>query len=144
MLSMLQKIRDSTEEKDFYFGERNFYRDFVTCALGLCQLSDHLSRLVGCFLPLRRRHFRPRTRRHDGRILFQRKANHRREVSDARSVTTLPCSLVGRCILNDEFAAFELWLFSRPSATGPATVSVRRATANHPHVAFITSVQLNM
>jgi hypothetical protein len=38
-IDSLQKvIRDITEEKDFYLGERNFYRDFVARALGPSQL----------------------------------------------------------------------------------------------------------
>jgi hypothetical protein len=38
-IDSLQKvIRDITEEKDFYLGERNFYRDFVARALGPNQL----------------------------------------------------------------------------------------------------------
>ena len=38
-IDSLQKvIRDVTEEKDFYLGERNFYRDFVARALGPNQL----------------------------------------------------------------------------------------------------------
>jgi hypothetical protein len=38
-IDSLQKvIRDLTEEKDFYLGERNFYRDFVARALGPSQL----------------------------------------------------------------------------------------------------------
>ena len=38
-IDSLQKvIRDVTEEKDFYLGERNFYRDFVARALGPSQL----------------------------------------------------------------------------------------------------------
>ena len=36
--SLQKMIRDLTEEKDFYLGERNFYRDFIARALGPNQL----------------------------------------------------------------------------------------------------------
>jgi hypothetical protein len=36
--SLQKMIRDLTEEKDFYLGERNFYRDFIARALGPSQL----------------------------------------------------------------------------------------------------------